>query len=77
MCNRISDMLTRYERGEIRRRDLISGLAALTIASRGAAAPTSSISTIGPSRLLIMSTTSRSSCGSDFFSVLVFRCLGV
>ena len=42
MCNRISDMLTRYERGEIRRRDLICGLAALTVVSRGAAAPTSS-----------------------------------
>ena len=42
MYNRISDILTRYERGEIRRRDLISGLAALTVASRGAAAPTSS-----------------------------------
>ena len=42
MHNHISDMLTRYERGEIRRRDLISGLAALTVASRGTAAPTSS-----------------------------------
>ncbi len=38
----ISDMLTRYERGEIRRRDLICGIAALTVASRAAAAPTSS-----------------------------------
>jgi catechol-2,3-dioxygenase len=35
-------MLTRYERGEIRRRDLISGLAALTVVSRSTAAPTSS-----------------------------------
>ncbi len=42
MHNRISDILTRYERGEIRRRDLISGLAALTVVSRGAAAPASS-----------------------------------
>ncbi len=41
MYNRISDILTRYERGEIRRRDLISGLAALTVVSRGTAAPTS------------------------------------
>ncbi len=28
MYNRISDMLARYERSEIHRRDLISGLAA-------------------------------------------------
>ena len=42
MYNRISDILTRYERGEIRRRDLICGLAALTVASRATAAPTSS-----------------------------------
>lgn len=38
----ISDMLERYERGEIRRRDIISGLATLTIASQASAAPGSS-----------------------------------
>ena len=42
MYNRISDMLARYERGQIRRRDLISGLAALTVVSRSSATPTSS-----------------------------------
>ena len=41
MHTRISDILSRYERGEIRRRDLICGIAALTVASRAAAAPTS------------------------------------
>lgn len=42
MYKRIADMIARYERGEIRRRDLICGLAALTVASQGSAAPASS-----------------------------------
>ena len=31
----IADMLSRYERGEIRRRDLICGIATLTTISQG------------------------------------------
>ena len=38
----IADMLSRYERGEIRRRDLICGIAALTTISQGVPARASS-----------------------------------
>ena len=41
MENRISSLLTRYERGEVRRRDLIAALAALAV-SEGRAAPSAS-----------------------------------